>query len=68
MKPTRQHFEENLTKEELEKALANSPSDKLNKTRGTEAQALFAAFSWVTTPEGHIYWESIFERLYNQKD
>jgi hypothetical protein len=67
MKTIRQHFEENLTEEELEKALANTPSDKLNETRGTEARALLGAFVWDETHEGHHYWDAIYQRLYYQK-
>jgi hypothetical protein len=67
MKTIRQHLEESLTEEELEKALHNTRPKCLNITRGTKAQALLSAFEWDKTAEGHDYWNAVYERLLYQK-
>jgi hypothetical protein len=72
MKTTRQHFEENLTEEELEKALANTPNYRLewkevSPSDDTPSSALLGAFVWSKTPEGGEYWDAIYTRLYNQQ-
>jgi hypothetical protein len=67
MKTTRQHFEENLTAEELEKALANTRDQDLMYEEHAPDSALLGAFEWEETTEGFYYWDSIYNRLYNQQ-
>jgi hypothetical protein len=67
MKTTLQHFKENLTNEELERAISNTPKHKINYKTKKPSFALSGAFTWADSPEGYEYWSAIADHLMNQQ-
>lgn len=61
-----QHFNENLSGDELKNAIENTEEEILNSKCDTFDGAIFSAFIWEKTKQGHEYWQNITNKFYEQ--
>ena len=52
-----------LPKKVREKAVANTDKARLRSTCVSLVEAIYTAFTWVNSPEGHDYWHEVREGL-----
>lgn len=64
MKTILQHFNENLSGDELKNAIENTNEENLNKKFNNMYEALLSAFLFLNTKQGHEYWQNIANKFY----
>lgn len=62
MKTTEEWLNE-LPAEAASKALENTPKLLLNVPEESLKSAILGAFAWYKSPEGHNYWQEIYDSL-----
>ncbi len=67
MKTVKQHLEEALPKDILERAIKNTPESHL-AAKTTTLQALAQAFNWGISPEGAKYWQAVYKKYFEMQD